>query len=427
MRPAYVQFKRTKLKNGLRIVTEDHPSSRSVAIGIWVLTGTRDESPREAGISHLLEHMVFKGTKTKTAHEIAKSLEQLGGELNAYTTREYTVYHCLVLKEHWKQGLNVLSDLVSNMQTKEEDCELEKSVILQEIATSKDDLEDFIYDVYFEQSLAGSPLGKPVLGHVESIKQITLAQVEQYYNKHYSANNMIVAAAGSLNHQDFATHVEKLLGTKGKHHFKRDRKKPKHKSIRFALEKPSEQIHLCMGFPVTSFCDPHRFDAFIVNALMGGGMSSKLYQSTREKKGLAYSIYSSLNTFKDFGCINIYAAGEKKNIKAIFQNIKQEIYKLHRHSISQKDLDLYKTQVKGSIILGAEDVENRMTSIGVNEMVFREYKSLEAVIGEIDQVSISSITSFIKKYVHLKNFAIILLGGGASDFQSWLMEKTIEK
>ncbi len=422
-----MQFKKTELKNGIRVVTENHPGSRAVSIGVWVLTGTRDEESENAGISHFLEHMVFKGTKTRSAYQLAKSLEQLGGELNAYTTREYTVYHCLLLKDHWKKGLEVLSDLVCNMQMRKEDYELERSVILQEIAMGEDDLEDMIYDVYFDKTLPKSALGKPILGNIKSIAHMKMKQLQAYYQRNYSANNIIVAAAGNLDHHDLVQAVEEFLGHKKKRHFKVDRTKPVHKPVRFVAEKSSEQVHLCMGLPVTSFRDRNRFDAYIVNALLGGGMTSKLFQSVREKRGLVYSIYSSLNTFDDYGCINIYAACEKKNMKQVVKCVGQEILRLRKNKISRHDLDLFKTQVKGAVLLGSEDVDNRMSSIAVNEMVFGKYKPVETVIEEIDQVSEKSVNEFVQRYIVPDSLAMIMMGGGAKDLEPWFLEAEVGK
>ena len=422
-----MQFKKTELKNGIRVVTENHPISRAVSIGIWVLTGTRDEETHNAGISHFLEHMVFKATKTRSAYQIAKSLEQLGGELNAYTTREYTVYHCLLLKDHWKKGLEILSDLVSHMQMRKDDYELERSVILQEIAMGEDDLEDLIYDIYFEKTLPKSALGKPILGNIKSIANMKMGQVADYYQRNYSANNIIVAAAGHIDHHDFAEAAEEFLGHKKKRRFKVDRTKPQHKAIRYVAEKSSEQVHVCMGLPVTSFRDRNRFDAFIVNTLLGGGMTSKLYQSVREKKGLVYSIYSSLNTYEDFGCINIYAACEKKNMKAVIKSIGQEVLKLKKNKISEHDLDLFKTQVKGAVLLGSDDVDNRMTSIAINEMVFSKYKPVEKVIEEIDAVTVKTVNEFVQRYINPSSLAMIMVGGGAKDLESWFMNVELGK
>jgi predicted Zn-dependent peptidase len=420
-----MHFKKTELSNGIRVISELHPQSRAVSLGVWVLTGTRDEQPDEAGISHFLEHLVFKGTRTRSAYQLAKSLEALGGDLNAYTTREYTVYHCLVLKDHWRKGLEVLSDLVSNMSLSRDDFELEKSVVLQEIAMDEDNLEEIIYDFYLEKTLPKSPLGKPILGNNKSVSQMTMKQVINYYKTKYSGNNIIVAGTGCIDHQDLVLAVGDLLGNKKKQKIHRDELRPAHKPVRAVAEKSSEQLHLLMGFPCSSYRDRMRFEAFIVNALLGGGMTSKLYQSVREKKGLAYSIYSSLNTFVDFGCVNIYAACEKKNMKKVFDSVVTEVKRLRRQRVSDHDLELFKTQVKGAILLGADDVDNRMTSIAVNEIVFGKYKPIETVVEEIDSVSLKSINQFIEKYVRPDQVAAVLMGGGARDLESWIKEAEI--
>ena len=408
-----MRFKKSTLSNGIRVVSEMHPESRAASIAIWVLSGTRDETPNEAGISHFLEHLVFKGTKTRSAFQLAKSLEELGGELNAYTTREYTVYHALVLKDHWSIALDVLCDLVQNMDLKKNDLEVERSVILQEIAMGEDSLEELIYDLYFEEAYGANPLGRPILGTNESIAAMNMKMIRHRYERNYSGPNLIVAAAGDIEHQDFVLEVDKLLKKKKKTKFKTSRTKPKHIAIRETVEKPGEQLHLLMGLPAPSFDDKYRFEAFIVNALLGGGMTSKLYQQVREKKGLVYSIYSSLNTFVDCGLISIYAACDPKNMKSVMRTIQREVINLKKRGIRASDVELFKTQVKGSLLLGTDDIENRMSSIAVNEMVFGEYRSVEDVIMEIEAVSPKTVKQFMDEHYHPEKFGVMLLGAGA--------------
>jgi predicted Zn-dependent peptidase len=419
-----LHFKKSQLKNGIRVVSELHPHSRSVALGIWVLTGTRDEKPEDAGISHFLEHMVFKGTRSRSAFQIAKSLESLGGELNAYTTREYTCYHALVLQEHWEKGLEILSDLVSNMSFTRDDFAVEKSVILQEIAMGEDNLEELVYDIYLDESLRKNPLGRSILGTAESISKMTQKQMIDYYRHTYSGDNIIVSAAGCLDHQSLLEGVEKYLGNKAKRRFKRKRQRPKHTAFRRVEKRESEQLHLLMGFPCTSFKDNHRFEAFVVNALLGGGMTSRLYQRVREKKGLVYSIYSSLNTFEDYGMVNVYAACEPEKMLAVIRNVVAELKKVRRLRLTEGELQLFKTQVTGSILLGSEDIENRMTSLGVNEMVFGKYRPVEEVVEEINKITVKSVREFINNYLNLSESGWLLVGSQADEFESYL--KSIE-
>ncbi|WP_413287913.1 M16 family metallopeptidase [Bdellovibrio sp. HCB337] len=401
------------------MLSEQHPNSRAVSIGIWVLTGTRDESADEGGISHLLEHMVFKGTKTRSAYQIAKSLEALGGDLNAYTTREYTCYHALVLKDHWEKALDVLCDLVSNMEITANDFRLEKGVILQEIAMTDDTPEELIYDVLFEKAYAGNPVSTPILGTVKSVASMSQKKVMDYYKSRYTGKNIIVTAAGSLDHKIFVSKVEEKLAKKKKAKFSAKREKPRWKKARAVLEKSSEQTHMLVGLPTASFRDDQRFESYIVNTLLGGGMTSKLYQSVREKKGLVYSIHSMLNTFVDSGAMMIYAGTDVKSVRKVSDIISKELRKLKKTGASASDVELFKTQVIGSILLGSDDIENRMTSIAVNEMVFGEYRSVDSVIQQIQKVTRASVNEFVRNEFDTDKISGVLMGAGVDDLNSW--------
>ncbi len=417
-----VRFKKTVLDNGIRVVSEMHSESRAASMGIWVATGTRDEKSGDEGISHFLEHLVFKGTKNRSAYQIAKSLEALGGDLNAFTTREYTCYHALVLKDHWPKALDVLTDLVTNMQMRKLDFQLEKSVILQEITMGDDALEELIYDEYLARCLPKHPLGKPILGTSASVEAMTQKQISEYYRERYSGSNLIVAAAGNVDHSELVEAVQNRLGGRPKNRFKKHRTKPKHRPFRAVIEKKTEQLHLLLGLPCSSFKDRNRFESFIINALLGGGMTSKLYQSVREKKGLVYSIYSSLNTFDDFGVINIYAGCEQENMKSVVRTIATELRRIRRNGVTEGELELFKTQVAGSLLLGSDDIDNRMQSIAVNEMVFGKYKPVDAIIDEINAVTAKSVNQYIKKVFDFKQMGAILMGGGAEELKDWFEE-----
>lgn len=413
------KFNKSELSNGIRVVSELHPVSRAVSISIWVLTGTRDEAPAVVGISHLLEHLVFKGTKNRSAYQIAKSLEALGGELNAYTTREYTCYHALVLKDHWEMALDVLSDLVSNMHLNKKEFALEKSVILQEIAMSEDNHEELIYDVFYEQVYGSHPLARPILGTPASIVQMKQNQVLDYYKDNYTGRNIIVSAAGCLDHSELMTGVQKHLGAKKKSHLKDTRKAPRWLKRRHVVEKPAEQVHLLLGLPTASFRDARRFEAVIANTLLGGGMTSRLYQSVREKKGLVYTIHSSLNTHVDSGMLTIYAGTETKSTVKVGNLISKEFAKLRKNGVSKSEVEMSKTQVIGSILLGSDDIDNRMTSLAVNEIVFGRYKSVDTVIEEIKKVTVDSVNEYIQDELNLKKASGVLLGHGVNELKSW--------
>ncbi len=415
-------FKKSELKNGIRVVSEFHPSSRAVSIGIWVSTGTRDEKSVDGGISHFLEHLVFKGTTTRNAYQISKSLEALGGELNAYTTREHTCYHALVLKDHWEEALDVLTDLVSHMHLTKKEFNLEKGVILQEIAMSDDSPEEVIYDLFFEKVYGSHPLARPILGTPKSVAEMTQKSVIDYYKRTYTGKNIIVSAAGCLSHEDLLAGVQKRLSHKKRSYLQSKRQAPRWKKVRHTVDKKIEQVHLLMGLPTGGFSDRFRFEAYIINTLLGGGMTSRLYQSVREKKGLVYSIYSTLNTHIDSGVIQIYAGTETKNVKNVGTIIFKELKKLKAKGVSRQDVELAKTQVIGSILLGSDDIENRMTSVGVNEMVFEKYRPVDSVIEEIKKVSVESVNDYIQTKLKIENISGVLLGPEADDFADWFAD-----
>lgn len=413
-------YKKSVLSNGVRVVTEQHSHSKSVSIGVWVLTGTRDEAPEDVGLSHFVEHLVFKGTKTRNAYQIAKSLESLGGDLNAYTTREYTNYHCLALKEDWKIGLEVLSDLVCNMKLLKKDFELEKKVILQEIAMSDDTPEDLIYDYFFEDVYKNHPLSRQILGESKTIEKMTQKKVLDFYKHFYQGENLIISAAGPVDHDQFVIQCQKFFRTRKRFTAKAVRRAPRWKTFNKIYERDMEQAHILVGFPATSFHDKYRFEAFVVNALLGGGMTSRLYQNIREKNGLAYSVFSSLNTNVDSGNITVYAGTDAKNVKRVIQIIKDELLRLKKDGIKASDINLFKTQVRGQLLMGSDEIENRMSSLGINEMIFNGYRSVDQIIKEVEKVSEKSIKEYIKKYMDLSKTSVVLVGPGLNQHKEWL-------
>ncbi|AGH95763.1 M16 family metallopeptidase [Pseudobdellovibrio exovorus] len=420
-------FKKSVLPNGVRIVTEHHPHSKSVSIGVWVLTGTRDEKPEEVGISHFVEHLVFKGTKTRNAYQIAKSLESLGGELNAYTTREYTNYHCTVLKEDWRIGLEVLADLVCNMKISQKDFDLEKKVILQEIAMCDDLPEELIYDYFYEGVYKNHPLSRQILGQAETITKMTQKKIFEFYRHFYQGKNLIISAAGPLEHDQLVIECQRLFKNRKKFSAKSNRRAPRWKRYRKIFERDMEQAHVLVGLPSTSFNDKFRFEALVLNSLLGGGMTSRLYQAIREKQGLAYTVFSSLNTNVDSGNISVYAGTDSANVKKVMQIIKDEFAKLKKQGVRSSDLTLFKTQVRGQLLMGSDDIENRMSSLGVNEMVFERYKPVSNVIEEIEKISVESMNQYIAKYLDLDKMSVVLMGPNLQGHQQWLQDFDFSK
>jgi predicted Zn-dependent peptidase len=405
-----LEFNKTILPNGSRVVTEKHPNSRAVSCGIMIATGSRDETPENNGICHFLEHTVFKGTKNRSALQLAKSLEAVGGELNAYTTKEYTCYHALCLKDHLELALDVLFDLVLNASFPEHEMKREKKVVLQEILMGQDNPEEYIFDLFFEEIYRNHPVGYPIIGKEDTVQSFSTSQVKSFYKKNYAGQNMIVTAAGNVDHQTVIKAARNHLGRRKAGGEINKRRKPRFHYFQEHLEKDLEQTHLVLGFPTTSFTAKNRFEAFIANALLGGGMTSKLYQAVREKTGLVYSVYSTLTTQEDSGICSVYLATEPNKIDRVLSLIQREFDNVRKRGVRKSDLELFKTQVKGSILLSADDIENRMNSLGVNEMVFGKYRPVEKVVQEIEEVNLDGMNKFIKDYVDFEAASIMTMG-----------------
>ncbi|RYZ68615.1 MAG: insulinase family protein, partial [Proteobacteria bacterium] len=408
-------FRKLVLPNGIKILTEAHPQNRGVACSVWVDRGTRHETENEAGLAHFVEHLVFKRTKKRSAYKISRDMEAVGGDLNAYTSRENTAFVTHSLSEHLDLSIDVISDLVCRPSFDPGDIKKEKQVVLQEIHMAEDQLEDTIFDKFFERFYADSALGKPILGSVDSIENMDRKRIVDFHSKSYTAENIMVSIAGNIDHDQVIESVLKhLKPVKAKRPSKpsptADAKLPTPNHFRKVIRKPSEQVHIVMGYPSIDFKDRHRLEAVVVSALLGGGMTSRLYQKVREEKGLVYSIFSQLTTFADVGLETIYAATEAKHAPTVIELILKELKKLKKAGIKKADLDLFKTQVKGSILLGADDIENRMNSLAVNEMMFGRYRGVDEVVRDIEAVTLDSVHDFIETKFLIERPSMLLMG-----------------
>lgn len=403
-------FQKTTLSNGIRVVTESHPFTRAVSVGVFVEVGTRDEPIKKAGLTHFLEHLVFKGTKRRSSYELAKVLDAVGGDLNAYTSREYTCFHATSLKEHLPLSLDVVLDLVTGATLGLDDFKKEREVIIQEIQMSKDNLEEYILDVYLEKVFAGNSLETPILGTEETLATLKRTDIVHHYEANFRGPRITVSVAGPVEHDQVAEMVEKALGKVSRHCKQLKRKAPRVRRVEEYIERPSEQVHLLVGFPSCSYKSKQRFESYVVNDLLGGGVTSRLYQRIREDKGLVYSVYSFLQSFVDTGLFLTYAGTAEKNALPVLKAMKSEFQKFVDHGLKRHDLAMFKTQVKGQILLGAEDMENRMNSLGINEMVFGEYRPIDEVIAEIDKVSLRSITDYVRKYFDMEQVSLMVMG-----------------
>jgi len=404
------EYKKTILSNGTRVVTEHHPYSRATSAGVYIDLGSRDEPANLGGAAHFIEHLVFKGTSKRNAYEIVKEIEAVGGELNAYTTREYTCFHSCTLREHLSLSMDILSDLVSGAVFDPVELDKERQVILQEIMMASDDLEEYIFDMYFEKAYPGNPLSNPILGTVDSINAMNRDSLYDFYQSRYKADHLVVSVAGSVNHEEVVELVEKNLLLKSKKPVVAERTEPNMEMIKQFYKKDTEQVHYLLGLPSSSFKSSSRFESYIVNAFLGGGMTSQLYQKIREDKALAYTVYSYLQSFTDSGLMMFYVGTSEEKLEQVAQMVFDELKLIIKNGINQGQLDFYKRQVRGQIMLGADDIENRMNSLAVNEMVFGQYRPVDNVISEIEKVSVESAKAFIDGHFDFNKAGCMLLG-----------------
>ncbi len=407
-----MKFNKTVLDSGVRILSEHHADSRCVVTGFWIGSGARFESPSQIGISHLLEHMVFKRTEKYSALELALCMEAKGGDINAFTAREHTCFHTTSLSEDLSLSVDVLSQLVAYAKFEESDFVKEKGVVEQEILMAADDLEEYVYDLYYEKIFPDNPLGYPILGTQESVGAMTIPDLQNYYDQHFNPDNIIVTAAGCVDHEALVKEVEQCLAAKTWKPVKDSSSlvTPPRSVVKDFFQKDCEQFHVIVGFPACSYSDEDRFNGFVVNTALGGGMTSKLYQSVREERGLVYSIFSMLNTFTDTGIQTIYAGTERRHVPEVIDLIHKELKLIKANGLSKDDIELYKTQAKGQIIIGAEDIDNRMNSIAVNEMVFGEYRPVDSVIADIEKVNQDTVMAYIEDKIDPDNLSLYMLG-----------------
>ncbi len=403
-------YKKTVLSNGVRVITEHHKNTRTTCAGFFVDLGSRDEPSHLKGSAHFIEHLVFKGTKKRSAYDIVSALEAVGGDVNAYTSREHTCFHSATLREDQNLSVDVLSDLISQALFKKEEFLKEREVIQQEIDMSADNIEEYIFDIYFERAFEGHNLGFPILGTEKTLNSIKHEDLFSFYKERYGGKHLIVSVAGDVDHEQVVAEVEKALDFSDFKGVEPKRTTPEVKPFVSIEKRPSEHVHCLIGFPSTPYKSDSRFESYIVNAYLGGGMTSKLYQNIREDLALSYSVYSYLHSFTDSGLIMIYAGTSNKNLSRVLEEVKNEVDALKQNGISEKDISFFKKQVKGQIMIGADDIESRMTSLAVNEMVFGDYRSVDAVLEEIENVTTESIKKYIDTYLDYDRMGALVMG-----------------
>ncbi|HEX5540276.1 MAG TPA: pitrilysin family protein [Micromonospora sp.] len=391
--------RRTVLPSGLRVLTEAVPAMRSVSFGIWVGVGSRDETGTQAGVSHFLEHLLFKGTQRRAALDISAAIEAVGGETNAFTTQEYTCYYARVLDDDLPLAIDVMCDLVANSVLDDADVETERGVILEEIAMHDDEPADQVHDLFSRAVYGDHPLGRLISGTEETISPMTRRQIQTFYRRRYVSPAIVVAAAGNLDHGTVVKLVRQALrgtplDTASAPPAGRRRATPavRTRPVAALLEpKESEQAHIMLGCPAIDRLDKRRFALGVLNNVLGGGMSSRLFQEIRERRGLAYSVYSYAAQYADSGLFAVYAGCAPGKVEEVLELTRAEIARVAADGISEAELVRGKGMAKGAYVLGLEDTGSRMSRLGKGELLYNELLSVDELLARVDAVTVEEV------------------------------------
>lgn len=403
-------YKKTVFDNGTKIITESLSHAKSLSLGIWVNAGSRDEIEKERGIFHLIEHMIFKGTKSRSAIQIAKDLDIIGGFSNAFTGKEQTCFHARVLEKHLQFLTNLFSDIFINSVFAEKDLELEKSVIFQEISMMEDTPDEYIH-VLFDQSFwGGDPLGRSILGTKETVSNINRGEILDYVSRFYSPRRVVIAAAGNVDHDLLVDHYREFFEPLPDQNNSTPRPTPLTTPTVSSYPKELEQVHLCLGAQASSLSGEKRFSEAIFNTILGGNMSSRLFQEIREKRGLAYSLYSHISGYMDTGLIKIYVATDKEEINRVLELIGLMIRRIKDGDLSVSDMARTKEYLIGGILIGSENMDNLMIRLAKNEFIFERYISYEELIAELEKVTLDEVIDVSKRIFSADKVSLTVLG-----------------
>ncbi|MGD9959741.1 M16 family metallopeptidase [Nocardioides sp.] len=390
--------RRSVLPGGLRVITEQMPGVRSASIGVWVGVGSVEETVKQHGCSHFLEHLLFKGTPERSAMDISVALDAVGGEFNAFTAKEYTCFHARVLDQDLPMAIDVLGDMITNSTLTPADVEAERDVILDEIAMHEDDPDDVVHNLFAEQAWGSAPVGRNIAGSVASIEAMTRGQILRFYRRHYRAPNMVISVAGNLEHSAVLQAVGAAFGRNG---FLLGDQLPApvkgtlvprrvHPGVA-RLHRPFEQVNLVLGMQGITRTDERRFALSVLNAALGGGTSSRLFQEVREVRGLAYSVFSFASHHADAGLVGISVGCLPGKMDAVLETVRAELAKIAAEGITALELTRAQGQLRGGIVLGLEDSAARMSRLGKAELVYDELLSVDEVIGRLEAVTLEQV------------------------------------
>ena len=403
----------TTLPNGLLVLTEAMPHMRSVSMGVWIDSGSRDEAPEVNGISHFLEHMVFKGTTTRSAQQFAREVDAIGGNLDAFTGKETVCFNIKVLDENVPAALDLLTDLVLLPTFAADDIAKEQGVILEEIKMDEDNPDYLVHELFTQNFWRGDALGRPILGTAATVSSFTQAIVLDEYARRFTPANMVFSAAGNLDHDTFVEQVAAAFTSLSASSGAKLARTPAPQAfphITLKNKKSLEQVQFCLAVPSLPVSDPDRYAAYLLNSILGGGMSSRLFQAIREERGLAYSIYSELNPFRDTGSLAVYAGCAIANLREVLTLTLAEFTRLKSEPVTDEELDRARNQTKGNMVLGLESSSSRMSSLARQQMYWGKFFSIDEITAEIDRVTAADLQRVARQLLQPESLALTLLG-----------------
>ena len=404
-------LRRTVLPNGLIVLTERMEHLRSVAMGVWVKSGSRCEPAETNGISHFVEHMVFKGTRSRTAQHIAREMDSIGGNLDAFTGKETICFNVKSLSDHVPIALDVVTDLVLNPLFDPPDIERERGVILEEIKIDEDNPDVLVHELFTQSFWKGHPLGKPILGTTETVENLDQRMLFQYHSDCFHGGNIVFSAAGNLDHDQFTEAVSaKFAGLKGGETPGELSAPEPSARIVMRNKKSLEQVQICIGVPSPPIMDENRYTTLILNTVLGGGMSSRLFQTIREERGMAYSIYSDVSPYRDTGTLCVYAGTSSAKALEVLDLVVAEFRKMKETPLGEEELKRAKDQVKGNILMGMESSNSRMANLARQEMYFKQFFTEEEIIARIEAVTAEQVQAMARKLFDPEAIAVTLLG-----------------
>ena len=404
-------YKKHVLENGLTIIGEEIPYVKSISLGVWINAGSRIEDEEISGVSHFIEHMLFKGTRNRTSKQIDSEIDNLGGQINAFTSKECTCYYVKLLDSHIDIGIDVLSDMILNSKFNEDDLDKERSVIIEELKMYEDSPEDLAYDLLTENIYKNDPLGMNIIGTEESLNRLNREKLLDYFNKYYVPNNSVIAISGNFNFDEIINKIEEKFKVWKKRDVNVDIKKAEFKSCFLTKNKDIEQVNLAMSLeavPIES--DKEVYALAVINTVFGGSISSRLFQKIREEKGLVYSIYSSQSLYRKCGELGIFASMSNEHLKEVYESIIEEIKIIKKYYLTDQEIKESKEQLKGSYILGLESTSSRMMSIGRALLLNNKVESTDDILKSIDNVDRETVKIVIDKIFNLDKLGVCIVG-----------------